>query len=374
MLNDVVAARRMVRPLDLVAIAVATLALSIHFYHPYYFGDELFSFNFGEQAGNTLMGVFNGLNSYKPRMVMNFLWAVIVSQDLPRWIPMIVNAAALAGCAALVYSMARVYFNARRLPALLAAAMMVACRFNIMLYFDYVSGTVEAISLLFLLAGTALAARSLLFVQRQCRPRRRYRALVPAGCRGWRRPVAGRRGRACTACRGPAAAIGAGASAGNPPAAARMPSPVAGRDARGAIQVGDSAGILSALSQIGQGGLGGRWGAAIRMQRLRFHLRTLGGSWPLIPGIRPEISSGLLAPGARVGPRPGVWRFTCVLGRGVLAASAWGLITEHDVWKATTSAGPPTDQAECRTGSGGAGSDAADHLPDPCGALVPSTF
>lgn len=167
MLNKIWAGNSLVRLVDLAAITVATFALSIYFYHPYYFGDEMFSFNFGEHSGNTLMGVFTGLNSYKPRIVMNFLWAIIVSQDLPRWVTMVVNGTALAGCAALVYWIARVHFNARRVPALLAAAMMVACRFNIMLYFDYVSGTVEAISLLCLLGGVAVAIPSLVFMQRQ---------------------------------------------------------------------------------------------------------------------------------------------------------------------------------------------------------------
>lgn len=167
MYNKILAGKSVVRLVDLAAIAAVTFALSIYFYHPYYFGDEMFSFNFGEHSGNTLVGVFTGLNSYKPRIVMNFIWAVIVSQDLPRWMTMMVNCAALAGCAALVYGIARVHFNARRGVALLAAAMMVACRFNIMLYFDYVSGTVEAISLLFLLGGIALSMRGLVFMQRQ---------------------------------------------------------------------------------------------------------------------------------------------------------------------------------------------------------------
>ncbi|KOQ66426.1 hypothetical protein J5H37_14245 [Stenotrophomonas maltophilia] len=167
MFNKILAVKTVVRLVDLAAIAAMTFALSIYFYHPYYFGDEMFSFNFGEHSGNTLMGVFTGLNSYKPRIVMNFIWAVIVSQDLPRWMTMLVNCAALAGCAALVYGIARVHFNARRSAALLAAAMMVACRFNIMLYFDYVSGTVEALSLLFLLAGVAVSMPGLVFLQRQ---------------------------------------------------------------------------------------------------------------------------------------------------------------------------------------------------------------
>lgn len=167
MFNKDLAGKSVVRLMDMAALVVATFVLSIYFYHPYYFGDEMFSFNFGEHSGNTLLGVFTGLNSYKPRIVMNLLWAVVVSQDLPRWMVMMVNAAALAGCAMLVYWIARVYFSARRVPALMAAAMMVACRFNIMLYFDYVSGTVEGISLLFLLAGVAVAMPGLVFMQRQ---------------------------------------------------------------------------------------------------------------------------------------------------------------------------------------------------------------
>lgn len=138
------------------------VSISLVFYHPYYFGDELFSFGFGAQHGDSFLSVLNELNAYKPRVMMNLLWAAIVAADLPRWVPMAVNAVAMAACATLVYHLGTRHLDASRPAAMLAGALVLLSRFNVMLYFDYVSGTVETLSLGFFLAGIALAANSLL--------------------------------------------------------------------------------------------------------------------------------------------------------------------------------------------------------------------
>ncbi len=147
---------------DACIFLLLALSISLLFYHPYYFGDELFSFGFGAHSGGSFFNVFNELNAYKPRVVMNVLWAAIVAADLPRWVPMVVSAVAMAACAVLVYGLGIRHLDAPRPAAMLAGMLVLLSRFNVMLYFDYVSGTVETLSLAFFLAGIALAANSLL--------------------------------------------------------------------------------------------------------------------------------------------------------------------------------------------------------------------
>lgn len=154
------------------------MALSLAVLHPFYFGDELFSFAFGAQHGKNFAAVFADLNAYKPRVVMNLLWAMIVAFDLPRWVAMACNAIALAVSAGLVYSLSLRRFAAPRLAALLGASLVLVSRFDVMLLYDYVSGTVETISLASFLAGIALAA-PLLFDDDELSPRRWIAAI---GC------------------------------------------------------------------------------------------------------------------------------------------------------------------------------------------------
>ena len=143
-------------------LLLGAFCISIALYHPFYFGDELFSFAFGAQHDGKFLGTFNELNSYKPRILMNILWASIVAQELPRWIPMSVNAAALGACAWLVYGISIRVFQASRPAAFIGALLVLVSRFNVMLYYDYVSGTVESLSLMFFLAGFWMLADPIL--------------------------------------------------------------------------------------------------------------------------------------------------------------------------------------------------------------------
>lgn len=149
-----------VRLNDYALISLVILCISIAAYHPFYFGDELFSFAFGLRHEGGLLDTFAELNSYKPRILMNFLWASIVAFEAPRWVAMAVSAFALATCSALIYSIARQSFGASRLAANLVAIALPLSRYGFLFYYDYVSATVETISLAFVLLGLRISSNA----------------------------------------------------------------------------------------------------------------------------------------------------------------------------------------------------------------------
>lgn len=137
---------------DLLLIFAVSIVLSWVCYHPYYFGDELTTF-FPNNANRTFISEYIALNTYKPRLVFNALWAVYGVLNSPRYLPMLVNASSLAGGASLLYCIAIKRFGASRAIAMLLAGTLLTSRFGSMLYFDYLSGNIEALSLLFFLAA-----------------------------------------------------------------------------------------------------------------------------------------------------------------------------------------------------------------------------
>lgn len=137
---------------DLLLIFAVSVVISWVFYHPYYFGDELTTF-FRNEANRTFISEYIALNTYKPRLVFNALWALYGTLNSPRYLPMLVNASSLAGGASLLYSIAIKRFGASRAIAMLLAGTLLTSRFGSMLYFDYLSGNIEALSLLFFLAA-----------------------------------------------------------------------------------------------------------------------------------------------------------------------------------------------------------------------------
>lgn len=143
---------------DGIIILLLSLCISTALYHPYYFGDELFSFAFGMRHDGGFWGTFSELNAYKPRVLMNLIWAAIVAGEVPRWGAMLANAGAMAACAILVYRIGTRSLGATRAAGLFAALLLLGSRFGAMLYFDYVSGTVETISLALFLAGLSVSA------------------------------------------------------------------------------------------------------------------------------------------------------------------------------------------------------------------------
>jgi hypothetical protein len=143
---------------DGIILLLLSLCISTALYHPYYFGDELFSFAFGMRHDGEFWGTFSELNAYKPRVLMNLIWAAIVAGEVPRWGAMFVNASAMTACAILVYRIGTRNLGATRGAALFAALLLLGSRFGAMLYYDYVSGTVETISLALFLAGLSMSA------------------------------------------------------------------------------------------------------------------------------------------------------------------------------------------------------------------------
>lgn len=143
---------------DGIIILLVSLCISTALYHPYYFGDELFSFAFGMRHDGGFWETFAELNAYKPRVLMNLIWAAIVAGEVPRWGAMFVNAGTMAACAILVYRIGTRDLGATRGASLFAALVLLGSRFGAMLYFDYVSGTVETVSLALFLAGLSVSA------------------------------------------------------------------------------------------------------------------------------------------------------------------------------------------------------------------------
>ena len=132
--------------LDVTAIIVIAYAISVVFYHPFYFGDELTAF-FWSGDSRTFFNIYDGLNSYKPRLIFNALWALYGDFVLPRYVPMIVNGACLSGSASMLYLIVRKHFCATRPLSFAVAMLVVTSRFGTMLYFDYLSGNIETLSL-----------------------------------------------------------------------------------------------------------------------------------------------------------------------------------------------------------------------------------
>lgn len=138
--------------LTLAILLMAVVCVAALAYHPVYFGDELYSFQSARNADGQLFATLVEMNKYKPRVLMNVAWAVIATEQWPRWMPMLAFAISLGLAAWLVHRMA-LALGAGRFNALLAAFLVLFSRYDAMLYFDYVSATVETMSLVLFLAG-----------------------------------------------------------------------------------------------------------------------------------------------------------------------------------------------------------------------------
>lgn len=130
-------------------IVAFTTAFSLLAYHPYYFGDELLPMNISVVNNISVISIFSDLNNYKPRLVWNMIWTIISVYGLPRIDAMIATTTALCAIAVIIFRMARKLFYASPLISALSAMTAVTSRFGIVFYYDYVAGTIEAISFAF---------------------------------------------------------------------------------------------------------------------------------------------------------------------------------------------------------------------------------
>ena len=135
--------------IDVVGLAALAAVISIAFYHPFYFGDELTAF-FRDPEARSFSNVFFDFNSYKPRLIFHALWAMYGVYDVPRIVPMAANLTFLWAGACVLYAIARNKLGASRLNSLLVAVVYMTGRFGLMLHFDYLSGNIETLSALLL--------------------------------------------------------------------------------------------------------------------------------------------------------------------------------------------------------------------------------
>ncbi|MBN8223942.1 MAG: hypothetical protein J0L89_03890 [Xanthomonadales bacterium] len=120
-------------------------------YHPYFFGDEIIQFRdlMGAQG---FVEALRRMSEYKPRLVYNSLWAWGVTGDWARWQFAVASAACMAAVCSLVAQMAVRWFAASRLLVWVLVAGILVSRFAAMLYFDYIAGLIESMSLMLFLA------------------------------------------------------------------------------------------------------------------------------------------------------------------------------------------------------------------------------
>ena len=125
-------------------------------YHPYFFGDEIIQFR--DMAGSQgFLDALRRMSEYKPRMVYNALWAWGVTGEWARWQFAAVSAVSMAAVCSLAAHMAVQWFGASRLLAWVLVAGILVSRFAAMLYFDYIAGLIESMSLMLFL-GTLWVA------------------------------------------------------------------------------------------------------------------------------------------------------------------------------------------------------------------------
>lgn len=126
----------------LISFIAASIIWIVAVFHPFYFGDELPAFVYsGKDAA--FAKSFHLLNSYKPRLVFNALWAFIGDLCVPRVAMAGLVASLWAAVMALTYAIARCELGCQRGIALMAAALAGFSRFSVMLRYDYLAGTIE---------------------------------------------------------------------------------------------------------------------------------------------------------------------------------------------------------------------------------------
>jgi hypothetical protein len=125
-------------------------------YHPYFFGDEI-SPLLDARNSDGFLETLRVISQYKPRLIFNAVWAFGGEAGWPRWAYAAVNAAAMAATCSLAAMLVDRHAAASRLQAWLLVGCIVASRFAAMLYFDYVSGIIETLSIALLLGVIALS-------------------------------------------------------------------------------------------------------------------------------------------------------------------------------------------------------------------------
>jgi hypothetical protein len=126
-------------------------------YHPYFFGDEINALREIGAPGSFLKSLAIS-SEYKPRLLFNSIWVIGGMHEWPRWGFAAINAFCMGGIGALTARIASRYLAATRLQIwMLLGSTVLLSRFGVMIYFDYVSGIIETMSLFLFLCAVVLS-------------------------------------------------------------------------------------------------------------------------------------------------------------------------------------------------------------------------
>lgn len=143
-----------VEKVDLFIIGLIVSLMVAVTYHPFYFGDELIPWFVTEKNYGFIQSLIE-YSGYKPRLIFNSLWIAFSSMDLPRSVPAVILGITQTLNAILIYKLLTKICN-DRLISWLAVIAFLTNRFGIVIWYDYLSGIIESLSLCFFLAGLYL--------------------------------------------------------------------------------------------------------------------------------------------------------------------------------------------------------------------------
>jgi len=144
---------------DLFLIAVIAILISALCFSNVYFGDELNPLILAHYFHGNIWQTLLALCRYKPRIIFWAIWATIAVHHAPRIVPMIINTMAFVSIAWMIYYWAIVRCHASRWLVWISVLAILFSRFGVVLYFDYIAGILESLSLALFMAGILVGSR-----------------------------------------------------------------------------------------------------------------------------------------------------------------------------------------------------------------------
>lgn len=141
---------------DIFFIAILSLTAFAYAYHPYYFGDELVAIREAVRFNFKFSPAFDMLNTYKPRLVFNGIDAMLATIEASRLTHVIIVSACMVWINVIIYNIARSILKIERFVALLLILIVLTSRYGVMVYFDYIAGLIELLSLALFLSMAAI--------------------------------------------------------------------------------------------------------------------------------------------------------------------------------------------------------------------------
>lgn len=140
--------------IDFLSIGLIVSLMVAVVYQPFYFGDELIPWLVTGKNQGFIQSLLE-YSGYKPRLIFNSLWIFFSSVELPRYVPSAIVAISQTVNAILIYKLINKISN-DRLVSWLAVLAFLTNRFGVVIWYDYLSGIIESLSLCFFIAGLYL--------------------------------------------------------------------------------------------------------------------------------------------------------------------------------------------------------------------------